>query len=155
MERAVEQEQQRVAAPLEQAGSPVVGLVEERGEHAVERVAHELRADLALPGEPLGESGEARDVDEHERSVDRAVARFRRLPQPLDQESGNIRLELLARRFRQRRPVGSVSVAHAWPSSAIIASARESRRAVCTCTSDGALPQDLRLRRLLARSRIT
>ena len=97
---AVEQEQQRVAAPLEQAGTPVVGLVEQRREHAVERVAHELRADLALPREPLGERREARDVDEHQRSVDREVACVRRLPQPLDQESWNVRLELLARRLR-------------------------------------------------------
>ena len=47
---SVEQEEQRVAAPLEEAGAPVVRLVEQRAEHAVEGVAHQLRADLALAG---------------------------------------------------------------------------------------------------------
>ena len=70
---AVEHEEQRVAAPLEQAGAPVVGLVEERREHAVERVAHELGADLALAGEALGQGREARDVDEDEGGLDLAM----------------------------------------------------------------------------------
>ena len=63
---SVEQEEQRVAAPLEEAGAPVVRLVEQRAEHAVEGVAHQLGADLALAGEPLAERGEAGDVDEDE-----------------------------------------------------------------------------------------
>ena len=75
----VEHEQERVAAPLEQPGAPVVGLVEQRGEHAVERVAHQLRADLALARQPLGQRGEAGDVDEHERRLDLAVARVGRV----------------------------------------------------------------------------
>ena len=57
---AVEEEQQRVAAPLEQPGTPVVRLVEQRREDAVEGVAHQLGADLALAREPLGERREAR-----------------------------------------------------------------------------------------------
>ena len=61
---AVEEQQQRVAAPLEQPGAPVVGLVEQRREHAIERVPHQLRADLALPRQPFRERGEPRDVDE-------------------------------------------------------------------------------------------
>ena len=66
---AVEQEEERVAAPLEEAGPPVVRLVEQRREHAIERVAHQLGADLALPRESLAEGGEARDVDEDEQYV--------------------------------------------------------------------------------------
>ena len=71
--RAVEQEQERVAAPLEEPGAPVVRVVEQRDEHAVERVAHQLGADLALPRETLRERGEARDVDEGHRPFDLAV----------------------------------------------------------------------------------
>ena len=70
---AVEHEEQRIAAPLEEAGAPVVGLVEERREHAIERVAHELRADLALAREALGQRREARDVDEDEGRLDLAM----------------------------------------------------------------------------------
>ena len=71
--RAVEEEQQRVAAPLEQAGSPVVGLVEQCPEHAVEGVAHQLGADLSAACQTLGERGEARDVDEREGSLNLSI----------------------------------------------------------------------------------
>ena len=93
--RAVEQQEQGVAAPLEEAGAPVVGLVEERAEHAVERVAHQLGADLALPGEPLGQRGEARDVDEDERCLELLVAGVRRRAQPVDDQPRHVRLQQL------------------------------------------------------------
>ena len=98
--RAVEHQEQRVAAPLEEAGAPVVGLVEQRREDAVERVAHELRADLALPGESLGQCREARDVDEDEGGLDLAMQRLRVRPQPVDDESRHVRpQELVLRRI--------------------------------------------------------
>ena len=56
--RPVEEEQQRVAAPLDQPGTPLVRLVEQRVEHAVERVAQELGPDLPAAREPLGQCGE-------------------------------------------------------------------------------------------------
>ena len=88
---AVEQQQQRVAAPLEQAGAVVVRLVEQRGEHAVERVAHQLGADLALACETLREGREPRDVDEHHRAVDLALQRVRRVSEPVDDEPRDVR----------------------------------------------------------------
>ena len=69
----VEQEQESVTAPLQQPRAPLVRLVEQCAEHAVHGVAQQLGADLAAAREPLGELGEARDVDECQRSVDRAM----------------------------------------------------------------------------------
>ena len=43
----VKEEKERVAAPLQEACTPVVGLVEQGPEHPVQRVPHELGADLA------------------------------------------------------------------------------------------------------------
>ena len=101
---AVEHEEQRVAAPLEQAGAPVVGLVEERREHAVERVAHELGADLALSREPFGEGREARDVDEDEGGLDLAVELGRVGAEPIDDESRHVRpQEFVLRRVHAGR----------------------------------------------------
>ena len=93
---ALEEEQHRVASPLEQAGAPAVRLVEQRAEDRVERVAQQLRADLPAPVEALGQRGEARDVDERERPFNRPVPRLRRVAQPLDLEPRNVRLQHLA-----------------------------------------------------------
>ena len=71
---AVEQQEERVAAPLEEARPPVIRLVEQRREHAIERVAHQLGPDLALPRESLAEGGEPRDVDEHHGARDFPMA---------------------------------------------------------------------------------
>ena len=95
MPGAVEEEQERVAAPLEQPRSPVVRLVEQRPEDAVECVPHQLRADLPLTREQLRERCEPRDIDERERAFDREVASLRVVPGPLDQQPRHIRLQHL------------------------------------------------------------
>ena len=92
----LEEEEKRVAPPLQQSRAPVVRLVEQRPEDPVERVAQQLRADLAASRQTLGERGEAGDVDECERPVHRAVRGLRRLAHPLDQEARHIRLQHLA-----------------------------------------------------------
>jgi hypothetical protein len=51
----------------------------------------------------LGECGEARDVDEHERPVHGAIPRLRRVVHPLDQEARHIGLEHLALTLEDRR----------------------------------------------------
>ena len=93
----VEEQQQGVAAPLEQAGAVVVGLVEQRHEDAVERVPHQLRADLAAAREALGQRGEARDVDEHHRALDLPMQVVGCLPQPVDDEPRHVRRQDLVR----------------------------------------------------------
>ena len=92
---ALEEEQHRVAAPLEQAGAPAVRLVEQRGEDRIERIAKELRTDLSSPVEALRERREARDVDERERALDCSMLRVWHVAQPLDLEPWNIRLQHL------------------------------------------------------------
>ena len=74
---AREEEQQRVAAELEQPAAEGVGDVEQALEGAVHHLGDLLGAELALLGEPLVQRGEARDVDEGERSLEPAVPRFR------------------------------------------------------------------------------
>ena len=99
---SVEQEEQRVAAPLEEARAPVVRLVEQRAEHAVEGVAHQLGADLALAGEPLAERGEAGDVDEDEGAVELHVELIRVAPKPVDDQPRDVRGQHVRRRRRRR-----------------------------------------------------
>ena len=72
---AAEEEEQRVAAELQQLAAAGRRDGEHRPEHPVERLDDLLGADPAVPGQPLGERGEARDVGEDQRAVDRAVQR--------------------------------------------------------------------------------
>ena len=102
MARPVEEKQERVAAPLEQPGSPVVGLVQKCSEDAVECVPHQLRADLPPSGQVLREGREARDVDEHERSIHGPVPSLRRFAHPFDQEAGHVWLQHLALTIEHR-----------------------------------------------------
>jgi hypothetical protein len=110
--RSVELEQQRIAAPFEQAGSPVIGLVEERAEDAIEGVAHDLGADLALPGKTLGQRGEPGDVDEDEGRLALLMQGRRRIAQPLDHHPRDIRFQVrrcvhrIVRRWRRARDGG-------------------------------------------------
>ena len=95
---AVEQEQDGVATPLDHAGALGVGDRQQLGEAVVEQVVHLLGADLALLREPLGERGEARDVDEGKRPLDLLVSRVRRLAQPLDRDSRHVRRQAVGSR---------------------------------------------------------
>ncbi len=70
---APEEEEQGVAAELQQLAAAGCRDGEHRPEHPVERLDDLLGADPALPGEPLGECGEPRDVREHQGAVDGAV----------------------------------------------------------------------------------
>ncbi len=105
----VEQEEERVAAPLEEAGPPVIGLVEQGREHAIERVAHQLGPDLALARESLAEGGEPRDVDEHHAARDFPMAGRGRVPQPVHREAWHVRTQegglLLGRDTAGTRPL--------------------------------------------------
>ena len=62
----VEEQQDGVATPLHQSGAVFVGDREQPAEDRAEGVAHLLRADPALAREPLGQGGEAGDVDERQ-----------------------------------------------------------------------------------------
>ena len=66
----VEEQQQRVAAELQQAAVVAVGLGEQLGERGAEHVDELLGPLAAALGEALGELREARDVGEEQRPVD-------------------------------------------------------------------------------------
>ena len=68
---ALEEQEQRVAAELQQAAAVRVGDLEQRGERAADRVADLLGALGADAGQPLGEPREARHVGEHQRARQR------------------------------------------------------------------------------------
>ena len=77
---ADEEQEQRVAAELEHVAAVPLGdrdqIVEDRRD-----ALHELLgAGLAVDREPLGEGGEARDVDRDERAVDGPLRAARRAP---------------------------------------------------------------------------
>ena len=82
----VEEEQQRVAAELEQPAAVRVRDVEERLERRVHHLGHLLGARLALPGELLRHRREAGDVDERERAFKLAVASLGSLAEPFDDD---------------------------------------------------------------------
>jgi hypothetical protein len=90
-----EQEQDGVAAPLDDARSVVVRDREQLGERLVEDVVHLLGADLALLRQPLRQAREAGDVDEGERAVDLPVAEIGCNSHPFDGELRDVRLEPL------------------------------------------------------------
>ena len=92
---AVEEKKERISTPLEQACAEVVRLVEQSDEDVVERVPHQLRADLAASRKVLRERREPGDVDEHHRPLDLPVQGVRRLPQPVDDETRDVRRQHL------------------------------------------------------------
>ncbi len=89
----LEPQQQRVAAELEQAGAVVVGDRQDRLEAAADHLGDLLGAFPALPGKPLGQLGEARDVDEGDRAVDRPPALVRMVDQVLLQDPRQVQAE--------------------------------------------------------------
>ena len=93
----VEQQQDRVSAPLDDAPAELIGHGQEVGEAQVEDVAGFLRADPTLSGQPFAHLGEAGEVDEREGAHDRAVAVLRGLPEPVHHQARDVRAKNLGR----------------------------------------------------------
>ena len=72
---AGEEQEQRVAAELEHVAAVTLGDADQVVEDGRDAADELLGAGLAVDGEPLGERGEAGDVDRDERAVERARAR--------------------------------------------------------------------------------
>jgi hypothetical protein len=90
---AAEEQQDGVAAPLDEPRSLDVGGGEQVGEAAVERVAHLLRADLPAAREALRQLREAGDVDKRDRALDRLPPGRRLIPDPVDEQPRHVRRE--------------------------------------------------------------
>ncbi len=89
---ALEQQQERVAAELEQRAAVGVGDGEERLEAAADRVGELLGPLPAAPArELLGQLGEAGDVDEHAGPVDDADRAVRRVREVAEQHARQVR----------------------------------------------------------------
>jgi hypothetical protein len=71
----IEEQQQRVTAPLEKVGALVLGTHEQLAEDGVEQVAQLLSAFPAPTSQSLGEWGEASDVEQQQASIDDSVGR--------------------------------------------------------------------------------
>ena len=95
----LEPEQQRVAAELEQAAAAVVGHLQDRLEALADDLGDLLGALLALAGELLGELGEARDVDERRRALDRPAAGLGVVDQVLLQDPRDVEVDPLGATF--------------------------------------------------------
>ena len=99
----------RRASPPNLSREPVrvVGQREHGGEDAVEDLGELLGADAAPAGQALGQVGEARDVDEAQRGVERLPPAPGRVQIPLRREAGDVAAQP-ARRLvwsaSQRRP---------------------------------------------------
>ena len=85
-----EQEQERVAAELQEAAAGSVRDLEQRLEAGADRVGDLLGADLAVAGEPLGHLGEPGDVDEEERPVDDLLGLLGGEERPVDGQAGDV-----------------------------------------------------------------
>ena len=99
---ALEEQQQRVAAELQQAAAVRVGDREQRGERGLDRLADPLRALRAEPGEPLGQLREAADVGEDQRARQHRDVRSGRLGQCPERDPRHVRLKR-ARGIRSAR----------------------------------------------------
>ena len=91
---AVEEQQQRVAAELQQAAVVAVGLREQLGEGRAEHVDQLLGALAAALGEALRELGEAGDVGEEQRSVEHPRACLGRLEEVPEDDVGHIGVQV-------------------------------------------------------------
>jgi hypothetical protein len=87
---APEQQQQRVAAELDQAAAVRVRDRQQVGEARLDRLRDLLRPLLAVLGEALGQLGEPRDVDEHDRAVDRPATPVRPLGEVVQQQPRHV-----------------------------------------------------------------
>jgi hypothetical protein len=103
--RAREEEQEGVAAELQEAAAVRVRDVEQMPEGRVHDLVHLLRASLALSRQTLGHRGEAGDVDEGHRPLDLAREGLRRGAQPLDRQPRDVGRQLRAGDGRNGHPV--------------------------------------------------
>jgi hypothetical protein len=87
---AVEPQQQRIAAELDQRCAHVVGLRQQRGEAGVDRVGQLLGALVARSRQALGESGETGHVSEHDGRFEAAHPFTRRLLEVFEQHGGDV-----------------------------------------------------------------
>ena len=90
---AGEEEEQRVAAELEDVAAVAVGDRDQPLEDAADEQDQLLGAHSALRLEPLGERREARDVERDERARHDREARVGVLAPPVDDELRQVRLE--------------------------------------------------------------
>ena len=95
---AVEQQQQRVAAELEQLTSLLGGDLQHRSEDAAQRVDQFLGSDPATRGQAFGEGGEPRDVGEAERPVEHSPATLGFARHPLGGDRWHVAAEWLTDR---------------------------------------------------------
>jgi hypothetical protein len=70
---AIEQQQQRVTAPLEKVTALALGIDQQLAENSVKEVAQFLGAFSASASQPLSEWGKAGDVELQQAAVDHAV----------------------------------------------------------------------------------
>ena len=70
---ALEEEEQGIAAKFEKAGSVGVGLAQETFEGASDDLRDLLGPDLPVASQAFRHLGEARDIHEHHRAVDRLM----------------------------------------------------------------------------------
>jgi hypothetical protein len=94
---AGEEEQQRVAAELQEAATGLVRDLEQGLEAGPDGVGDLLGADLAVPGQALGHLGEAGDVDEEERAVDGLGQVIGRGGRPVQGQPGDVGQQRLVR----------------------------------------------------------
>ena len=103
------EQQQGVAAKLEQATALGIGHGEQCGEGGVHHLCDFFRAGSAEAGKPLGHCGESRDVDEGERALDLAPQGLGMVAEPFERQPRDERDKLGRRRVLDRLIVGHVA----------------------------------------------
>ena len=96
---AAEQQQDGVAAELEQVGVLGVGARDQLAERRVDHAGDLLRALAAALRERLGQLGEPGDVGEDERALEALGALLRRVAQPVDRDARHERPQEIHRRL--------------------------------------------------------
>ena len=99
---ALEQQQDGVAAPLDEAGTVPVGDLEQLGEDVVEQIVHLLRAHLALARETFRQLGEPRDIGECERAGDLANPGGVARAEPIDEQTRHVGSQRFVHRLVDR-----------------------------------------------------
>ena len=102
MSLAREEQQQRVAAELEQAATVRVGHGEQLGEAGLDRLGDLFGALFALAGQLLGQFREAGDVDEHDAALERPRGLVRRMRELAHEDPGDVRSERVNPDLRDR-----------------------------------------------------
>ena len=119
---ALEPEEERIAAELEQAGAVLVGDLEDRCEAAANGVADLFGALAPLARELLGQRRESRDVGEHRRAFRGPARRVRIGQEVLLQDAREVRNDALGVFLRRRRSCGIGGHEVSWLRNAALAS---------------------------------